>query len=150
ADLYFRTTQSGETAWLEPDMEAKVRALPQIERVAFLRSTRVALDAAKPPVALLARDLEQIRVPTMGRTYERKPSDPPGAWISEPVADLYGLSPGSRIELPLKEKKIPFVVEGVWRDYARQFGAIVIDRHVYADLSGDRRSNDAAVWLKPG
>ena len=48
------------------------------------------------------------------------------------------------------EKIQTFIVAGVWRDYARQHGAIVIERETYAALSGDRRANDAALWLKPG
>ncbi len=32
----------------------------------------------------------------------------------------------------------------------RQHGAILIDRADYAELTGDRRVNDAAVWLAPG
>jgi putative ABC transport system permease protein len=43
-----------------------------------------------------------------------------------------------------------FTVAGVWRDYARQQGALVIDRVTYAQLTGDTSANDAAVWLRPG
>jgi putative ABC transport system permease protein len=42
------------------------------------------------------------------------------------------------------------IVGAVVRDYARQHGAIVIDRADYVALTNDRRVNDAAVWLKPG
>src|SRR5258706_5048757 len=135
AELYFRTTHSGETAWLDEAMEARVRALPQVERVGFLRSSRITLDPARPAVALIARDDVNLRIPLVGRAYERKSDDPPSAWISEAVADLYGFVPGSRIELPLAGKKQSFVVMGVWRDYARQHGAIVIQRASYAALS---------------
>jgi len=38
----------------------------------------------------------------------------------------------------------------VWRDYARQSGAIVIDRKDYERLTGDRRVNDLALWLADG
>jgi putative ABC transport system permease protein len=38
----------------------------------------------------------------------------------------------------------------VWRDYARQHGAIVIERPTYARLAGDARANDGALWLKAG
>ena len=150
AELYFRTTQSGESSWIDPDLEARVRRIPQIERVVFLRSGRVSLDPARPPVALLARDGNVIRFPTVGKTYERKAGDPPAAWISEAVADLYGYGVGSRIDIPIAGKIQPFIVIAIWRDYARQHGAITIDREVYAALSGDRRANDAAMWLKPG
>jgi len=150
AELYFRTTHAGETAWLDPALEARVRALPQVEKVVFLRSTRVALDPARPAVALIARDGMNLYFPVTGKTYERKDADPPGAWVSEAVSDIYGFAAGSRIDIPIAGKNQPFVVLGIWRDYARQHGAIVIERDTYAALSGDRRANDAALWLKPG
>jgi len=150
AELYFRTSHAGETAWLDAAMEARVRALPQVERVVFLRSSRITLDPSRPPVALLARDGLNLQFPLAGKPYERKTDDPPAAWISEAVADLYGFRPGSEIQIPIANKQARFIVAGVWRDYARQHGAIVIERAVYAALSGDRRSNDASLWLKPG
>ena len=150
ADLYFRTTQAGDTEWLDPALEAQVRALPHLRRAVFLRSTRLMLDPARPAVTLLARDGGEMSFPTVGRAYARRPGDPPCAWISEAVADLYGYGPGARIRLPLSGKQALFAVCGVWRDYARQFGAIVIDRADYAALTGDGRANDAALWLTPG
>ena len=154
ADLYFRTTQAGETAWLEPDFQARVRALPQVQRVEFLRSGRVVLDPRRPMVVLIARDLTRsgsaLLFPLVGKTYERKPGDPPPAWISEAIFEIYGFRPGDRIELPLAVESRTFVVSGVWRDYARQHGAIVIERSVYAALTGDRRANDASIWLADG
>ncbi len=45
---------------------------------------------------------------------------------------------------------MPARVRGIWRDYARQFGAIAIDAADYRRLTGDARVNDLALWLKPG
>lgn len=154
ADLYFRTTHAGETAWLEPGFEAQVRALPQVQRAEFFRSGRIGFDPRRPPIALIARDSARdgtaLIFPLVGRAYERRPGDPPPAWISEAVADLYGFAPGSRIALPLGGRSQVFVVAGVWRDYLRQHGAIVIERARYVELTGDRRTNDATLWLAPG
>src|SRR6185295_278912 len=36
ADLYFRTTQAGDTGYLEPGFEERVRGLPQVARADFL------------------------------------------------------------------------------------------------------------------
>jgi putative ABC transport system permease protein len=41
-------------------------------------------------------------------------------------------------------------ISGIWRDYARQAGAIAIDATDYQGLTGDTRVNDLALWLKPG
>jgi putative ABC transport system permease protein len=148
AELYLRTTHSGDTGWLEPGFEERLRALPQISRTDFLRSVRVTLDPARPAISLLARDRAAPAFPIGGR-YERIAGDPPPAWISEAVSDLYGFSPGDRIRIPLGRNH-EFVVAGVFRDYARQHGAIQIDRADYVALTGDRRVNDAALWLAPG
>jgi len=154
ADFYFRTTQSGDTAFLNRTFEREVLALPQIARAEFMRTTRIALDPSRPPVSLLARDLPQAGVvktyPLVGPRYPLKPGDPPPAWVNEAVEAIYGYTPGKRIELPLAGANRPFVVAGVWRDYARQQGAIIIDRAEYAKLTGDARANDAALWVAPG
>lgn len=43
-----------------------------------------------------------------------------------------------------------FYVTGVWRDYARQFGAVAMDQRDFQALTGDSRVNDLALWLAPG
>jgi putative ABC transport system permease protein len=40
-----------------------------------------------------------------------------------------------------------FLVAGVWRDYARQNGAIAMNRSLYLEMTGDALVNDAALWL---
>ena len=150
AELYFRTTQAGETSWIDARLEARIRRIPQVERAVFLRSGRISFDPARPAVALIARDGGQLLFPPVGKGHERRDGEPPAAWVSEAVSDLYGFYPGQEIELPMAGRKFKFIVAGVWRDYARQHGAIVIEREVYAALTGDRRANDAALWLKPG
>ena len=150
AELYFRSTHAGDTGWLEPGFEQRVRALPQVARADFLRSGRITLDPARPPVVLMARDRAASAFPLVGARYERRPDDPPSIWVSEAMADLYGFRPGRKITLPVLMKEHQFVIAGIFRDYARQHGAILVDRADYAALTGDRRVNDAALWLAPG
>ena len=74
-----------------------------------------------------------------------------------PHFDLHGVRLGvifpqlSAIFLPLAlaepAQVASFFVAGVWRDYARQSGAIAIDRRDFERLSGDHRANDLALWL---
>jgi len=144
AELYFRTSQAGDTGYLDPGFEERVRALPQVARAEFLRTGRVVLDPSRPPVSLIARDRAEKAFPPVG---ERVPGN---AWVSEAVADVYGFKPGDRLELPLGGKSHAFIIAGVFRDYARQHGAILIDRAHYIALTGDRRASDAALWLAPG
>jgi putative ABC transport system permease protein len=154
ADLYLRTTQAGETGFIEPRFEERIRRLPQFARVEFLRSGRIALDPARPPLVLIARDVPEAgfahALPLVGAAYAPRPDDPPAAWVSEAAASLYGMRVGERVKIPLAGRAREFVVAGVWRDYARQQGAILVERPVYAKLTGDARANDAALWLAPG
>ena len=146
AELYLRTTHAGDTGILDPGFEERVRALPQVARAEFLRSGRVLLDPARPPLVLVARDRAEGAFPIL----ERASVTQPRVWISEAVADVYGLRPGQRIALPLLGKAHEVSVAGIFRDYARQHGALLIDRADYIALTGDRAANDAALWLAPG
>ena len=147
AELYFRTTHAGDTGFLEPAFVQRVKDVPGIARVDLLRSGRVILDPARPPLVLIARDRAAIAFPVV----EKLPAVPPHpVWVSEAVQDIYGYVPGMAVELPLLGKSYPFTVAGVFRDYARQHGAILVERSDYAMLTGDQRVNDGAVWLAPG
>ena len=150
ADVYFRTTHAGDTGVLDPAFEERVRALPQVARADFLRSGRMLLDPARPPLVLIARDRAGSAFPMLGERYERRPGDPPTVWVSEAVSDLYGFSPGARLELPILGKSQGVIVAGIFRDYARQHGAVLIDRADYIALTGDRAVNDGGLWLAPG
>jgi putative ABC transport system permease protein len=150
AEVYFRTTHAGDTAALDPRFEAGVRALPQVARADFLRSGRIVLDPARPPLVLIARDRAEKTFPLLGERHERRPGDPPPVWISEAVVDLYGFSTGTRLELPILGKTRAVLVAGIFRDYARQHGAVLIERSDYIALTGDRTANDGALWLAPG
>ncbi len=83
---------------------------------------------------------------------ERAATQPPGTvpvWISEPAQRLYGWRTGTAIALPIVGGR-RFGVAGVWRDYARQAGAIVIGEADYQRLTGDPTRDEAAVTLRPG
>ena len=83
-------------------------------------------------------------------TSSSAPSDSVPAWISEALADLYGYKIGDRIDLPLADSRRPFTVAGIWRDYARTTGAIVISRPSYIAATGDDSANEGSIWLTSG
>jgi putative ABC transport system permease protein len=74
-------------------------------------------------------------------------------YLSEPAALLYDKAPGQLLSLPIGHdpgSRTEARVLGVWRDYARQFGAVAIDIAAYRALTGDERVNDLALWFAPG
>src|SRR5438477_9720645 len=121
AELYFRTTHAGDTGFLEPSFVERVRGIPGIARVEFLRSGRVILDPQRPALVLIARDHAERAFPLVDKT-SAVSSHP--VWVSEAVKDLYGLAPGMAVDLPLLGKNHRFTVAGVFRDYACQHAAI--------------------------
>lgn len=147
AEVYFRTSHAGDTGFLEPTFVERVRSIPGIARVDFLRSGRVILDAKRPPLVLIARDHAERSFPLVEKLASM-PAHP--VWVSEAVKDIHGFAPGMKVDLPLLGKSYAFTVAGVFRDYARQHGSILVDRADYAALTGDQRVNDGAIWLKPG
>jgi putative ABC transport system permease protein len=70
-------------------------------------------------------------------------------WLSEPAADIFHHRAGDWIVLPIADMPRVFVA-GIWRDYARQQGAIAIDAADYTTLTGDSLRSDAAVTLQAG
>jgi len=149
-----RAGAAGDTGYFSADDQRKLATLEGVARISFLRAQSVLLEPAQPRVTLIARDLPADdpgrMLPLIGDSAVVHAGDPPPVWVSEAVVDLYGVRPGTQLQLPLAGKIRTFNVAGVWRDYARQQGALVIDRAIYAQLTGDTTANDAAVWLRPG
>jgi putative ABC transport system permease protein len=156
AGLYVRTataTGSGDAAFLEAAFVQAASGVQGVERVATLRAMPLLLDSARPPVTLISRALDdgaQQALPLVGEV-AAVPSGHVGIYVSEAVVDLYGARTGQVFE-PLAAAFRPgvrFFVAGVWRDYARQSGAIVMAQRDFERLTDDRRVNDLAVRLAP-
>jgi putative ABC transport system permease protein len=76
----------------------------------------------------------------------------PEVFVSEAMLDLYGWNPGEVHTLPVKASNGEYLsvwVGGVFRDYGRQHGSVVMDIAVYQALTQDRRRTDIALWLTP-
>jgi putative ABC transport system permease protein len=155
ADLYVRTAlgpSAGDTAYLSPDFVAALGTVPGVARV----SARPIDDPAST-------------LPLVGSPLPVPPGQI-GIYVSEAMVDLYGARPGTvfnplskafsalahLIRAPaapdlIASREPPgasiFFVAGVWRDYARQFGSIVMTQRDFERLTGDRRVNDLALWL---
>jgi len=155
ADLYARTATGSaatEVAYLPPTMVAAVSALPGVARAEAQRVSPVLVDTGRPPVALVARPLADPAraLPLVGDLLPAQPGLT-SAYVSEAMVSLYGARAGTRLQLPLPNGQVePVWVRGVWRDYARQHGAVMLDSADFQRLTGDTRSNDLALWLQPG
>lgn len=163
AEVYVRagpTTSSGlggTTAHLSEQDQRLLASHPQVARVELTRNLKISLDPARAAVSLIARPIDRAdparQLPVTGAAIpwrEGEPTGPIPIWVSEAIVDLYGARLGEELDLPIAGQTRPFLVAGVWRDYARQFGAIAIDADDYERLTGDRVRTEAALWLEPG
>ncbi len=151
ADLYIRNASSGvDRPPLPAALLSGAARVPGVQRIEAERITQVQLDPQRPAVTVIARPLADpaTELPLVGGLEQL----PPGAvacYVSEAMVDLYGARPGTMLALPLPDgRTAQLTVRGVWRDYARQFGAVAIALVDYRRLSGDDAVNELAVWLQ--
>ncbi|MFZ5546301.1 MAG: ABC transporter permease, partial [Pseudomonadota bacterium] len=115
------------------------------------RALSLTLEPRRPAVLLLARPLpDPAQLPLTGAVLPA-PAGTMGVFVSEAMVSLYGARPGRELLLPLGAQGSHRVfVRGVWRDYARQHGSLMMDLADYRRLTGDTSITDLALWLAPG
>ena len=153
ADVYGRVGQfTTDTHFSAEDLRL-IAAHPGVARVEFSRATSVTLAPDRAAVAIIARPVDIARAAELLPLVGAEAEVPAGArpvWVSEAMADLYGVQPGQELALPLAGRLETFTVGGVWRDYARQFGSVILRTGDYERLTGDTSRTEAALWLRPG
>lgn len=151
AQLQLREPLGNDTAYWTAADQAAITSISGVSRTEFRRTRQVLLDPSHPPLTLIARgataaqaegELPLVQAPSIPASRSSEP-----AWISESVADLYGYKLGDALTLPLGGQARKFTVQGIWRDYARPFGAVVITRPAYIDATGDNNANEGSLWL---
>lgn len=147
-DLYVRS----EPGWggFDEAAQKKMVAAPGVRDMLFNKQIPITLQPDQPPITLIVRPVGEGPADLRMIGSEAKP--PAGAvavWISEPAARILELQVGDAISLPIG-RKTRFMVAGIWRDYSRQQGAIVMDDTDYSRLTGDCVRDDALVILQPG
>ncbi len=157
ADLNARVPFTTTSAYWPPVTTQALAALPGVARAEFRVEDSVLLAPGRPVVALIARPLGPSGAGSLPLV-RRVPASAAAAvdagvdrvYVSEALVDLYGWQPGDTVVLPLGGARRTVTVAGVWRDYARSFGAITLDLETYHRLGGSALPNAAQFWLAAG
>jgi putative ABC transport system permease protein len=155
ADLYARVAVGpggGDVAALPTALAASAAQLPGVARVDAQRVVQVSFDPSRPGVALVSRPLGDPgqSLPLIGDLVAAQ-AGTTSVYVSEAVVSLYGARVGQAFDLPLPNgQRARVFVRGVWRDYARQYGAVAIDEDDWHRLTRDNHVNDLAIWLRSG
>ena len=154
ADMQLREPYGNDTAYWSAEDQARLASVGGVSRMEFRRTRQLLLDPARAPVTLIARgataEQAAAELPLVRNNKLPLPSNAEPAWISEALQDLYGYQLGQQIDLPLAGRTQRFTVAGVWRDYARSSGSVVISRQAYIAATGDRGANEGSLWLDAG
>jgi putative ABC transport system permease protein len=152
SDVYIRI-QNAESGGLDREVQRALAVTPGVAKIGFRKTTLLRLSPDKPAVTLSATPVDRahpgLTLPLLGAS-RTAPVGMTPVWLSEPMARIYDLHPGRTMSLPLNGGARTVFIAGVWRDYARQFGAIAIPEADYTRLTGDTRRTDAAIDLVPG
>jgi putative ABC transport system permease protein len=154
ADLYVRAGSAATGAYLDADAQRAITALPEIARVDFIKFQDVLLPGERLPLTIIARPIDESTadkvLPIRRAATGTAPAGRIPVWASEAALDLRGFDVGTEFDLPLGGKVVRATVRGVWRDYERPGGSIVMSRETFIALSGERSATNAALWLRAG
>ena len=167
ADVYVRTPPgASEGPVFLPAAVLAAASGPGVRQIRAERLVTITLAPDQPDATLLVRDLPTgDAVPALpwivapdAAPPSTSPSDVLAVYPSEVLAALQHLNKGDIITVPLPPRPstatsslrpaaVRAVVRGIWRDYARQQGALLMARADWLRLTGDERVSGLAIWL---
>ena len=151
-DLYVTGGESGNTTFFDAREQAAIANLPGVASVEPLRFDRIAVASSPTPLTLVARPIDAATL----AGFQAQPAGMPRrgdaipVWISEATRELHRWHVGDEVRLPIAGRDVRVRVAGVIRDFARTWGAVMIDTADYRALTGDVLVNDLVLHLRPG
>ena len=158
ADVWVRPMAASTGVWvghLDPEVVAVAEAIFGPEVVDPFYSVNVEYEGRPVAFAGAAFDVVQHfgSVPFPGRdsaavfaeAYQRR-----GAVVNEPFANRFGIREGDRVRFELPGGRLEREVVGVFTDYSRSHGLVVVDRTDFLVHFPDRGPEDMALFLPPG
>lgn len=161
ADIYVAPPSNNATtnlATIDPQLVEQFRALPGVKEVTLFRqveATFTAPDGQPRPITLLAVGSARER-PERTYVWTARPYD--SLWasmrgrdevlVSEPFANRYGITPqAATIRLQTAQGERDFRVVGVYYDYARDSGVVLMRRDTYLRYFNDDRISSLGLYV---
>jgi len=158
ADLWVRPLAADTGVWigsLDPEIVAIAEDLFGAETVDPFYSQIVEYRGRPVSIAGAAFDVVRVHgsVPFPGRdsaaVFDRAWRER-AAVVNEPFANRFGVTEGDTIRLDLPGGSLDRKVVGIFRDYSRSHGLVVVDRSDFLRFFPDAGPNDMAIFLPPG
>jgi putative ABC transport system permease protein len=157
ADIYTTSQALEEQPGFNALVEEVIASVPQVQRVETTRFRRLRLANDRPEVVLIAKPIN-LQDPSQSVALVGLAKLPPTdgqsrvvVFGSEAMADLYGWRAGQEASLPLAVQGQQKVwVGGLFRDYGRQHGTVVIAANDFERLTGDSTRSSVSLWVANG
>jgi putative ABC transport system permease protein len=154
ADLYTNSQALTDQPGFDPAYQEVIAALAEVQRVETSRQRSLRLAYDRPEVVLIAKPLnlrdlsESMALVGLPKLPPKDGQTRPIVFGSEAMADLYGWRVGQETLLPLSvhgQQKV--WVGGLFTDYGRQHGTVVMSINDYEVLTGDYSRSSISLWL---
>jgi len=152
ADLFARAAPQGDAVVFSPEAQARIAAVPGVRKIDPIRFERLTPEGHAGLLTIIARPVtpallrgfqaDSLEVPPRGEAIT--------AWVSEAAVDLFGWKAGQEVTLAVSGQRATFRIAGVFRDYSRTWGALLVDLADFRAIAGDALANDIAIHLAPG
>ncbi len=157
ADVWVRPLAASTGVWvgrLDPEVVVIAEELFGPETVDPFYSVTVEYEGRPVAFAGAAFDVVQHfgSVPFPGRDSAAvfaEASSRRGAVVNEPFANRFGVREGDRVRFDLPGGALEREVVGVFTDYSRSHGLVVVDRSDFLEHFPDRGPEDMALFLPP-
>lgn len=164
APLYMRIAEQSTLPAIPDALQTQLRMRREFSDIQFWGQEKLVLSPSRPAVELVIRPLQFENAPNQlpltgaylnEREIRTRMNQQPNRipiWISEPLTDLYQLKTGDTLTLNMDGGlKVETLVAGVWRDYARQHGAIVIPQELLQSIYQYQAiKRQASAWPAQG
>ena len=157
ADLYTSSQAMADQPGLDANVQSLIAAVPQVLKVETSRQRSLRLVYDRPEVTLIAKPLnlqnpiQSVALVGLAKLPPEESQSRVVVFGSEAMADVYGWRVGEVATLPLTAQGQQSVwVGGLFRDYGRQHGTVVMSTPDYEQLTGDRSRSSVSVWLANG
>jgi putative ABC transport system permease protein len=164
ADFYLEAAGSAAPdafGTLSPGLPGKIETIPGVAAVGILSADLISYQGLPAVLAAVNADVSarygQMPFLSGGRAsaifHQLEGKD--RIIVSEPFANKHGVKVGDRIALPISrggagQPDPQFKVIGIYYDYARESGTVMMDRATLLKYLPDPSPNSLAVYISPG
>jgi putative ABC transport system permease protein len=155
ADLFIAPTANeivGLENFIPRELIEVVNSCPEVETVDTYRGLNVSVSRNAVPLAVVLGTEHNIPEYLGGRSAEKFQAfhQPDAVAISEPLSRRLKLKEGDSVPITTPIGIHDFRVVGIFYDYTRDSGLVLMQRRTFERFWHDHRVNSLAVYLRPG